>query len=101
MPKVCLSNVASQYGIHPLALAPNLDPLWMSWMHGKKPALRSSREGSGGAAKAMPGAYDVSEKHNLADDWGQTPLSVALTVRQKDLAWLLLEHGAEATPGIQ
>jgi hypothetical protein len=33
-------------------------------MHGKKPALRSSREGSGGAAKAMPGAYDVSEKHN-------------------------------------
>jgi hypothetical protein len=64
MPKVCLSNVASQYGIHHLALAPNLAPLWMSSMHGKKPALRSSREGSGGAAKAMPGAYDVSEKHN-------------------------------------
>jgi ankyrin repeat protein len=38
---------------------------------------------------------------NLADDWGQTPLSLALTLRQKDLAWLLLEHGAEATPGIQ
>jgi hypothetical protein len=64
MPKVCLSNVASQYGIHLLALAPNLAPLWMSSMPGKKPALRSSREGSGGAAKAMPGAYDVSEKHS-------------------------------------
>ena len=38
---------------------------------------------------------------NLADDWGQTPLSLALTLSQKDLAWLLLEHGAEATPGIQ
>jgi ankyrin repeat protein len=38
---------------------------------------------------------------NLADDLGQTPLSLAVTLRQKDLAWLLLEHGAEATPGIQ
>ena len=63
MPKVSLSNVASQYGIHLSALASNLAPLCMSAMHGKKPALRSSREGSGGAAKAMHGAYDVSEKH--------------------------------------
>jgi ankyrin repeat protein len=38
---------------------------------------------------------------NLAAERGQTPLSLALTLRQKDLAWLLLEHGAEATPGIQ
>lgn len=37
---------------------------------------------------------------NLADDWCQTPLSLALTLRQNDLAWLLLERGAEATPGI-
>jgi hypothetical protein len=68
MPKVCLSNVASQYGIHHLALAPNLAPPLDVVMHGKKPALRSSREGSGGAAKAMHGAYDVSEKHSLSKE---------------------------------
>jgi hypothetical protein len=76
MPKVCLSNVASQCGIHFSAMAPNLDPLCMSSMHGKKGALRSSREGSGGAAKAMPGAYDVSEKH------GQYFLELAYSSRR-------------------
>lgn len=38
---------------------------------------------------------------NLADDEGHTPLRLALTLRQRDLAWLLLENGAESTPGIQ
>jgi hypothetical protein len=65
MPKVCLSNVASQYGIHHLALAPNLAPSDVVDAL-KETALRSSREGSGGAAKAKPGAYDVSEKHSAA-----------------------------------
>jgi ankyrin repeat protein len=29
---------------------------------------------------------------NLADDQGQTPLSLALTFRQKDLAWLCVAN---------
>ena len=64
MPKVCLSNFASQYGIHLSALAPNLDPSLHVVDAWKETALRSSREGSGGAAKAMPGAYDLSEKRS-------------------------------------
>ncbi len=34
---------------------------------------------------------------NIADDRGQTPLRLALTLRDKDLVMLLLEHDAEVT----
>jgi hypothetical protein len=62
MPKVSLSNVASPYGIDLSALAPNLDPP-LHVVDAWKETVYEVPEGSGGAAKAMPGAYEVSEKH--------------------------------------
>ena len=38
---------------------------------------------------------------NLADACGETASSLALKLRQRDIAKLLLEHGANAVPGIQ
>ena len=61
MPKVSLSNVASPSGIDLSALAPNLDPPLHVVDAWKETGYEVPERGSGGAAKAMPGAYEFSE----------------------------------------
>jgi hypothetical protein len=62
-PQPCLSSHAREFDPSALALA--WIPLGIVdvWKEADV-TLRSSREGSGGAAKANPGAYEVSEKHS-------------------------------------